>query len=97
MSIATGEFENTFDVPTLARNFAVTPDGRYLTYSLPTKGTENVWSIPMGGGPPKQVTGFKPETTNRTLFRFAWSLDGKRLAMARGDQATDVVLIKDFR
>src|SRR5262249_51818906 len=35
-----------------------TPDGRTLTYSSNRGGTFNIWSLPIDGGPPKQLTDF---------------------------------------
>jgi uncharacterized protein with WD repeat len=31
------------------------------------------------------------------IFNFAWSRDGKRLAIVRGSRSQDVVLISNFR
>jgi hypothetical protein len=59
-----------------------------LTYIDAEKGV-NLWNDPLPGGPPKQRTSF---TADRT-FDFAWSNDGKRLAMSRGIFTTDVVLV----
>lgn len=66
-------------------------DGRALTY-IGTPARSNIWSQPLDGSPPKQITDFK---SDRVIFSFDWSRDGKRLAVARGTRTTDVVLIKD--
>jgi hypothetical protein len=39
------------------------------------------------------LTDFKTDQT----FSFAWSRDGKLLALARGTQTSDVVMITDFK
>lgn len=65
-------------------------DGRALTY-IGTLGGSNIWSQPLDGSSPKQITDFKSDR----IFSFAWSRDGERLAVARGTRTTDVVLIKD--
>jgi hypothetical protein len=44
--------------------------------------------IPIDGSAPVPVTTF----TSDLIFQYAWSLDGKRLAMARGTATADVVL-----
>ena len=72
--------------------FSWTPDGRALAYIDP-KNFANIISQPIDGGPPKQWTDFK---TDR-IFNFAWSRDGKQLALARGTLTKDVVLIADFK
>ncbi|HEU5239350.1 MAG TPA: winged helix-turn-helix domain-containing protein [Pyrinomonadaceae bacterium] len=68
------------------------PDGRALTYVESRLGVSNIWSQPIDGGPPKQLTNF----TSHRIFRHDWSSDGKRLALARGAWTSDVVLIKDL-
>ncbi|HEY0083212.1 MAG TPA: protein kinase [Pyrinomonadaceae bacterium] len=47
----------------------------------------------LDGGPPRQLTDFKTDQT----FSFDWSRDGKLLALARGTQTSDVVMITDFK
>src|SRR6266849_5501717 len=66
-------------------------DGRELTYVDTRNGVSNLWSQPVDGGPPWQLTDFK----SGQIFRFAWSPDGKRAALACGSQTSDVVLLKD--
>ena len=68
-------------------------DGRALQYIDSRGGSSNLWSQPIDGGPPKQLTDFRGDT----LFSFAWSTDGKQLAVSRGVDAEDVVLINNFR
>ena len=68
-----------------------TRDGRELTYVDTRNGVSNLWSQPVDGGPPRQLTDFK----SGQIFRFAWSPDGKRAALACGIQTSDVVLLRD--
>jgi Tol biopolymer transport system component/DNA-binding winged helix-turn-helix (wHTH) protein len=70
-----------------------TPDGRALAYIDTRKGVSNVWSQPLAGGSLEQITDFK----SGLIFDFAWSRDGKQLALARGTVTSDVVLIRNFR
>jgi eukaryotic-like serine/threonine-protein kinase len=67
-----------------------THDGRELTYILDTQGISNIWVQPFEGGAPKQLTNF----TAGQIFNFAWSQDGRQIALARGSQTDDVVLIR---
>jgi TolB protein len=69
-----------------------TPDGLSLTYVDSQGGASNVWNQPIDGGPPRQVTRF----TSDRIFGFAWSRDGKRLALSRGRTRFDVVLISNL-
>ena len=64
-----------------------------LTSGFEQASGPNLWSQPLDGGPPKQVTDFKSDE----IFSFAWSRDGKQLALARGVETGDVVLITDSK
>jgi serine/threonine protein kinase/Tol biopolymer transport system component len=68
-----------------------TPDGRSIAYLDLREGVTNIWSLPVGGGQPRQLTRF---TTDR-IYAFAWSPDGKWLAMSRGATTADAVLISE--
>ena len=70
-----------------------TPDGRALTFVDTTGGVSNIWSLPLDGGKPVQLTDFKTDQ----IFWFDFSRDGKQLAVSRGKQTSDVILIRDFR
>ncbi len=70
-----------------------TPDGRALTYIDTINGVSNIWSLPLDGGPAKQLTDFKTDQ----IFWFDFSRDGKQLALSRGTETSDVILIRDFR
>jgi eukaryotic-like serine/threonine-protein kinase len=69
-----------------------TPDSRTIGYVRTLKGVSNIWEQPLAGGPPKQITQF----TSGQIFNFAWSPKGD-LALARGTQPNDVVLIRNFQ
>ena len=89
-----GEPIKVFDLLGKKGNFRWSPDRRSLNYLRDTQGgVKNIWSFPLDGSPPKQLTDFKTEQ----IYNFAWSPDGKQLALARGTTTSDVVLIKDFR
>ncbi|MBS1810173.1 MAG: PD40 domain-containing protein [Acidobacteria bacterium] len=70
-----------------------TPDGRAVTYIDTREGVSNLWSQPLAGGPLRPLTSFQSET----IFSFAWSRDGNRLALVRGLVSKDIVLISNFR
>src|SRR5439155_18931047 len=67
------------------------PSGDALTYVKELDGVGNLWSQPLDGSAPKQVTQF----TNLQLFSYAWAPDGKQLFLSRGQNTSDVVLISD--
>jgi Tol biopolymer transport system component/DNA-binding winged helix-turn-helix (wHTH) protein len=66
-----------------------TPDGRALTFVDNRDGVSNIWLQPLDGSPAKQLTNF----TSETIFRFAWSPDGKKFVAERGTEIGDIVLI----
>jgi Tol biopolymer transport system component len=68
------------------------PDGRALDYILTRGGASNIWRQALAGGPPKQISNFKSDL----IFFFAWSRDGKQLALERGATSSDVILISSF-
>ncbi|HEY3136575.1 MAG TPA: hypothetical protein VGL29_11160 [Blastocatellia bacterium] len=70
-----------------------TPDGHALRFVDTTGGVSNVWSLPLDGGKPVKLTDFKTDQ----IFWFDFSRDDKQLALSRGKQTSDVILIRDFR
>jgi Tol biopolymer transport system component len=73
--------------------FGWTPDSSRLLYVQKRSGVSNIWSQPINGDPPRQLTNFKSDL----IFKFALSADGRDFVLARGTQTRDVVLIRDFR
>lgn len=71
--------------------FRWTPDGRSLAY-VDTRNPSSIISQAIEGGPLRQLADFKPDR----IFSFAWSRDGKQLAVARGTVNEDVILISNF-
>ena len=68
------------------------PDSQSLDYIFaPTDGTQIVRQKLDGGEPLPIVT-----VKGQTIFNFAWSIDGKQLAMALGKQSRDAVLLSEF-
>jgi Tol biopolymer transport system component len=70
-----------------------TPDGRAIAYIVTSNSVSNIWAQPLAGGEPKPLTDFK----DQRIFNFAWSRDGKQLALSRGVVNSDVVLITGFK
>lgn len=63
-------------------------DGQSLLYVKNVGAVSNLWLLPLNGGDPKQITNFD----SNLIFNFAISKDG-RLAVTRGTEKSDVVLI----
>jgi len=84
----------TMDLPRSVQPIAFSwlPDGRSVAYLDNSSGILNVWSQPVDGSAPKQLTNFKSEFVSS----FAISRDGK-IAAYRFSATRDIVLIKGFR
>jgi len=93
VSTAGGSSKFVAQVPIGGRYLHWSPSGKAIQYRLTRNGASNVWEQPLSGGPPHQITNF----TSGLIFDFAWSLDGKQLLLARGNETSDVILISNFR
>jgi TolB protein len=93
VSADTGTRIHEFDVPSqLPGRLRFTPDGEAVAYTaIDTNGTANLWTQPLSGGSARQLTDFK----SGLIFAFAWSPDGKRLAISRGQTTRDVILLTE--
>ena len=67
-------------------------DGKAVIYPVRDGDIDNLWLQPLDGKPGRQVTNFKSEHIGDS---FAYSPDGKRLAVIRGHVNSDVVLVHD--
>jgi eukaryotic-like serine/threonine-protein kinase len=73
-----------------------TPDGRALTYLHTIGSATHLFMQPLSGGAPIQLTHFDTEPS--AIVAYAWSRDGKKIAITRARFAdTDVVIFSGFR
>lgn len=94
-SIEGGEPLKTFEVPATANtmpglNWNKTGDSILYVNTLGT--TSNIWSQPIDGSEPEQITDFK----EFQIANFALNVEGNRLSFARGSRNRDVVLVKNL-
>jgi Tol biopolymer transport system component len=82
-----------FDWPASANAPRWAPAGDAVEYALTRNGVSNIWRQKLGGGAPKQITNFE----SGLIFDFDWSRDGKQLALTRGSESSDVILISNSR
>jgi eukaryotic-like serine/threonine-protein kinase len=68
-----------------------TPDSKAVAYLIEDKGVDNIWLQPLDGSKGRQITKF----TSQKIGNFAWSSDGKRLAVARSQDTSDVILLRE--
>lgn len=67
-----------------------TSDGKNLSFVNDENGFANVWLLPLNGDKPRRITNFN----DNFIFSFAWSNDGKNLAVSRGTLTSDAILLK---
>jgi serine/threonine protein kinase len=97
LSFETGSPTKVFDIPPTWDGGCCplhwTPDGRGITYPDKRGGVGNLYVQPVSGGKPYPLTHFVSER----IVWFAWSKDGKQIAIARGTESRDAVMITNFR
>lgn len=66
------------------------PDGSAITFVITERGASELYRVLLSGGEPQKITDFRYER----VLSLARSLDGRKLAVARGRVFSDTVLIK---
>jgi len=69
------------------------PRGDAVDYVVTRNGVSNIVQQRLAGGAPKQITNFE----SGQIFDFDWSRDGRQLALTRGTENSDVIMISNFR
>lgn len=84
------------DAPASVVNLGWTPDGKNLSFLRLEGSAQNLYMIPLTGGPPIRLTHIDSEPA--AINSYAWSRDGKRLAITRVKlNDTDVVMYRGLR
>jgi len=79
------------DQRALTDGLAYAPDGKSVIFVVRDKGVDNLWAQPLDGSASKPLTHFSADR----ILRFVFSPDGSHLAIERGEQESDAVLLKD--
>ena len=93
MPFAGGEPTHNLNVSLSFRDVGLgwSADGASIIYADSKDNADNIWSMPLNGGAPKQLTNFK----SGLVFAFQVAKDGKQIAITRGSQTDDVILLRD--
>jgi eukaryotic-like serine/threonine-protein kinase len=96
LSIDTGQVTRRIPIAESAERSQVTSDGKNIAFLIRERGVDNLWLQPVAGGEPNRLTDFHlTRSTSQGIQSYAWSPDGKRLAIARRLSKGDVVLLQD--
>jgi eukaryotic-like serine/threonine-protein kinase len=90
---AGGEPTKTLEVSLSFRDVGLgwTSDSRAIVYAEARDNADNIWSVALDGGLAKQLTNFN----SGLIFAFQLSTDAKQIAISRGTQTDDVILLRD--
>jgi serine/threonine protein kinase len=91
--IGGGEPTAILDIPAAGNRVVWDREGSSLLFIDLRSNAGNIWSKPISGGPPAQITDF----SSGRIFDFTLAPDGEAFVCSKGTTSTDVVLIKDFR
>jgi len=91
-SLEDGKFVKRFDFPSTVTERIVkwTRDGKAIAFLNSPGGVPNIWLQPLDGGAAKPLTDFPSDS----IISFNWNADGSGLAVIRGVETSDVVIIK---
>jgi hypothetical protein len=96
LRLADGAIVQRWSVPPGVRGaWAWLPDGKGFVYDVMRGQNSNLWQQTLDSAPPRQVTHLT--APNDFVFGFAFSPDGKQLAVIHGVETQDVVLFTKFR
>lgn len=90
--VQTFDIQNAVTLASLSLQIHWSLDGRALLYTSTINNVSNIWSQPIDGGKPAQVTDFK----ENLILAFDLSPDGKRIVCSRGVFSRDAILISDL-
>ncbi len=77
------------DSPTAGTFVRWSRDGRSIVYNQVKDNIANLWSQPIAGGKPNQISNFK----EGYIYSFSFSTDGKQIAISRGNYTRDAILV----
>ncbi len=93
ISTDNGKLLKVFDLPATGWRPKWMPDSKSLLYVGTRGGVSNLFVLPLNTMQPYQLTHY----TTDIIYNFAWSKDGKYLAVVRGEQSNDIVLMSETK
>ena len=95
ISLEDGKRVKRFDFPptVVERLVKWTRDGKSIAFLNSPDGVPNIWLQPVDAGGAKPLTDFRSDN----IIAFNWNADGSQLAIIRGVETSDVVLINRSR
>ena len=90
-SLEDGKRVKRFDFPSTVTERIVkwSRDGKSIAFLNSPGGVPNIWTQPLDGGAAKPLTDFPSDS----IISFNWNADGSQLAVIRGVETSDVLLI----
>lgn len=91
ISLEDGKRVKRFDFPStvVERIVKWTRDGKSIAFLNSPGGVQNIWLQPLDGGAAKPLTDFASDS----IISFNWNADGSSLAVIRGVETSDVLII----
>jgi eukaryotic-like serine/threonine-protein kinase len=89
------DFNVVRDVPVDPRagSFGILADNSAFIYSKREGNVDNLYTEPVGGGPPTQLTHYKTDH----IRSYEITRDGKTLVISRGNEVANALMISNFR
>jgi eukaryotic-like serine/threonine-protein kinase len=95
-SVETGQITRRIPGTPDAEVLKITPNGHSVAFSELGGGVENIWHQPITGRARSRLTDFHlSRSTAQLINSFAWSPDGKHLAITRSSYKGDAVILRD--
>ena len=95
LAIISTETKSVFQYIPIARisqNFRFSPDSKAIEFIAALESGTQLMRQSFGESEPKPIL----TLPNDRIFNFAWSKDGKKIALSRGQQYRDAVLLTEF-
>jgi Tol biopolymer transport system component len=90
-ALPTGEVQTRIEAPEPGE-IGWTPDGAAIVWARSEGDAANLWAHPIKGGTAVAVTRFR---TPGRIHSFAWSRDGRAIAVSRGRETRNAVMLRD--